>query len=64
MLSAARCAAALITAHQPAPGPAQHPPPARDPGAARDAHHSPIKLFLADAGYCSEDNLTLPARTG
>ena len=59
MLAAARRAAALITAHQPAPGPGQDPPPASDAGAARDEHHSPIKLFLADAGYCSEHNLTL-----
>jgi transposase len=54
MLAAALDAAALITAHQP-----------RQPGstAGQDAtgdQDSPIGLFLADAGYCSGDNLTLP----
>ena len=48
MLTAALDAAALITAHQ--------PPQAGSPG-GRDYL---IELFLADAGYCSEDNLTLP----
>jgi transposase len=54
MLAAAQHAAALITTLKPAP--AQHTPPA---SAASDEHQSPIKLFLADAGYCSEHNLTL-----
>jgi transposase len=54
MLAAARRAAALITTHQPAA--AQHTPAASGAGGE---HESPIKLFLADAGYCSEHNLTL-----
>jgi transposase len=45
MLAAAIDAAALITARQPAPAAGQH---------------GGIDLFLADAGYCSEHNLTLP----
>ena len=59
MLQAALRAAALITAHQPAPAPGQHTPPGTDAAATSGEHHSPIKLFLADAGYCSEHNLTL-----
>jgi transposase len=47
MLTAALDAAALITACQPPPAPGQEP-------AARG-----IGLFLADAGYCSEHNLTM-----
>ena len=47
MLRAAETAAALITAHQPTAG-----------GSA-PASGCPISLFLADAGYCSEHNLTL-----
>jgi transposase len=49
MLAAALDAAALITANQPPP--ASSTAPVRDGG---------IGLFLADAGYCSEHNLTLP----
>jgi transposase len=56
MLAAALDAATLITAHQ--------PPPASTtpvvPGGSAPACHCPVKLFLADAGYCSEHNLTLP----
>lgn len=55
MLRQAEAAARLITAHQPAargasghPGQGPGPPPT-----------SPIKLFLADAGYLSEHNLTI-----
>jgi transposase len=55
MLAAAQHAAALITAHQPAPGPGQDPPAA----AADGGREHPIGLILADAGYCSEHNLTL-----
>ncbi len=54
MLRAAEDAAALIAAHQPAPGQAA----SADHGAGRAG--SPVGLFLADAGYCSEHNLTLP----
>jgi transposase len=50
MLTAALDAAALITAHQPPPPCGQEP----------EDSDSGITLFLADAGYCSEDNLTLP----
>jgi transposase len=46
MLAKGQQAAALIAAHRPAPGPGQ------DPGG--------IELALADAGYCSEANLTCP----
>jgi transposase len=55
MLAAALDAAALITAHQ--------PPQASSTPAAQDstaASGSGIELFLADAGYLSEDNLTIP----
>jgi len=55
MLTAALDAAALITA--------RHPPQAgQDSADAQDTpgQDSLIGLFLADAGYCSEDNLTLP----
>jgi hypothetical protein len=58
MLAAAQDAAALITACQ--------PPPAATPGgedgqASADAQASSgIGQILADAGYCSEDNLTTP----
>ena len=47
MLRAAEDAAALIAAHHP-------PPPPRGAGTASNG----IGLFLADAGYCSEHNLT------
>ena len=53
MLAAALDAAALITAHQP-------PQPGSTAGQNTTGDQdSPIALFLADAGYCSEDNLTL-----
>jgi len=45
MLRHARDAAALITGHHPGP---------------RDSSSDLIGLFLADAGYCSERNLTIP----
>ncbi len=48
MLAKAQDAAALISAHRPAPGPGSG---SRDDG---------IGLALADAGYCSEANLTCP----
>jgi transposase len=68
MMTSAQAAAALITARQPAPGPAcnsdgagwraaGYQPPGQDdqPGYA-----GPIGLLLADAGYCSEANITTP----
>ncbi len=57
MLAAAADAAALITARRP-PGSDD-----KDPGSGHDddvACAGPTGLFLADAGYCSEDNLTAP----
>jgi hypothetical protein len=51
MLRAAQDAAALITTRRPAPG--------RDTG-GQDREAAGIGLLLADAGYCSEDNLTTP----
>jgi transposase len=52
MLARAQDAAALITAHRPADP---------DPGPAGQDHDgSGIQLALADAGYCSEYNLTCP----
>jgi transposase len=57
MLTAALDAAALITTHQPPQAGSPADPPGQDPATGRD--HL-ITLFLADAGYCSEDNLTLP----
>ena len=53
MLARARQAAALIDAHRPAPAP--------DPGSSGQERAGPgIGLALADAGYCSEANLTCP----
>jgi transposase len=52
MLARAQDAAALIATHRP-PGP--HPGPA-----GQDHHGTGIELALADAGYCSEHNLTCP----
>jgi transposase len=52
VLTRAQDAAALIEAHHPA---------SPDPGPAGQDHDSGgIKLILADAGYCSEYNLTCP----
>jgi transposase len=52
MLARAQDAAALIAAHRPA---------SPDPGPAGQDHDgSGIQLALADAGYCSEHNLTCP----
>jgi transposase len=56
MLDRAAQAAALIAAHQPDASPAAEP-------AGRDHDGDPgggIELILADAGYCSEHNLTCP----
>src|SRR6202044_1670628 len=53
MLRRAEAAAAFITAHRPA---AAGPQPPGDPGGLA----SLIKLFLSDAGYLSEHNLTIP----
>ena len=56
MLSRAQDAAALIEAHRPASG-------GHDPGGQEQdsgAHDRGIGLALADAGYCSEANLTCP----
>jgi transposase len=70
MLRQAEAAAAFITARQPAPAPGTAPPPAgpgTDPGtgtgddapAAGPDDASLIGLFLADAGYLSEHNLSI-----
>jgi len=53
MLRHAEDAAALIGAHQPPP-----PPGGQDTTATSDGDSDGIGLFLADAGYCSEHNLT------
>jgi transposase len=53
MMAQAAAAAALIEAHRPAPAPGQD----QDNG-KRDSGQGGIGLVLADAGYCSEDNLT------
>src|ERR1700729_2224130 len=56
MLAAAEDAAALIEAHRPAASPCPDPArQAQDSGAGGG-----IGLALADAGYCSEANLTCP----
>jgi transposase len=52
MLRHAQDAAALLTAHHPPPPPGRHD--TRSSGSDGD-----IGLFLADAGYCSEHNLTI-----
>ena len=72
MMAAAQDAAALITAARPPAARDHHGGSGRD-GDDHDAGSStssggdggpddagPIELFLADAGYCSEDNLTAP----
>ena len=51
MLQQAQHAAALIAAHRPAASPGQDGEPGQDGGIGR---------VLADAGYCSEANLTCP----
>jgi transposase len=56
MLAAAEDAAALIQAHRPAPG-AGCEAGSQDCG---QDHDGGIELALADAGYCSEHNLTCP----
>jgi transposase len=59
MLAAAQDAAALITAHQPPPAPtsaAEQDSPAEHNAAEQG---SGIGQVLADAGYCSEHNLTM-----
>jgi transposase len=55
MMAQAAAAAALIEAHRPAPAPGQDQD--QDNG-KRDSGQGGIGLVLADAGYCSEDNLT------
>jgi transposase len=55
MLGQAQDAAAFITARQPA----TRAPAGRDAGPGEDGG-GPIGLFLADAGYCSGHNLTIP----
>jgi transposase len=52
MLAKGQQAAALIAAHRPGPEPGQ------DPGSSQQ--QDGIGLALADAGYCSEANLTCP----
>jgi transposase len=61
MLARAEDAAALIGAHRPAtadPGPGATADPG--PGGGQDHHDGGIELMLADAGYCSEHNMTCP----
>jgi hypothetical protein len=53
MLRAAEDAAALIAAHRPAPD-------SGGPDSGRSGPDGGIGLALADAGYCSEANLTCP----
>jgi hypothetical protein len=53
MLGRAQDAAALIDAHRPAA-------PDPGPGGGQDHDDGGIELMLADAGYCSEHNLTCP----
>jgi transposase len=67
MLAAAGHAAALITAHRAAAGHhAGSASTARQPGYrpaipdGQDGYAGPIGLVLADAGYCSEANITTP----
>ena len=70
MLAAAEDAAAIITAHQPAPASSHSPaaasgddPPAaggQDTTTTGGGPGSLIGLLLAGAGYCSEHNLTIP----
>jgi transposase len=57
MLTAALDAAALITSHQPPQAGSPAGTAGRGSATGQDRL---IDLFLADAGYCSEDNLTLP----
>jgi transposase len=68
MMAAAQAAAALITARTPADGrsdgdngdawrAAGYAPPA---AGGQPGYAGPIGLLLADAGYCSEDNITAP----
>jgi transposase len=66
MMTAAQAAAALITARRPAPAgdddnagwrTAGYTPPAQD---GQAGYAGPIGLLLADAGYCSEANITAP----
>jgi transposase len=56
MLAKGQQAAALIVAHRPAAGPQ---PAGQDPDGGSQEQDS-IELALADAGYCSEANLTCP----
>lgn len=58
MLRHAQDAARLIAANRPAASPGRGQDDGRDDG--RDDGAGPIGLFLADAGYLSEHNLTTP----
>ena len=63
MLRRAEDAAAFITARRPPAtpgGPQPAPAPAPAAGRRDEVSASPIGLFLADAGYLSEHNLTIP----
>jgi len=53
MLAKSQEAAALIAAHRPGAGPDPEP-------GGQEHHEGGIELMLADAGYCSEHNLTCP----
>ena len=59
MLAKAADAAALIEAHRPASGPGQQSA-GQDQDASTAREGGGIGLALADAGYCSEHNLTCP----
>jgi transposase len=64
MLRAAEDAARLITAHRPPPPPGPRPAAAPAPATPGQAPGpgiaALIELFLSDAGYLSEHNLTIP----
>jgi len=61
MMARAQEAAALIGAHRPAADPGQNPGDQdQDQAGGRQEHGGGIGMALADAGYCSEANLTCP----
>jgi transposase len=61
MMHAAAAAADLIAAHRPAPGPDPEPgSPGGGQHDGQDGSAGGIGMALADAGYCSEANLTCP----
>jgi transposase len=62
MMAAAENAATLITAARPAGGDDHEPGGGDDShgGSSGVGYGGPIGLFLADAGYCSEENINAP----